>query len=210
VDQAPVSTSAAPAPSALPPADETDALVRSLLGRLLQSRALESWLKSGDLVRRFVSAVNAVADGEAPRASLPFLVPTGAFAVTAHGGQKVIDERSYRRFEPFMEAISSLDPKACATAYARLSPLLESAHAEVGRPGTTFAATLARAIARVERVPIPDGPLQVVSPKLLYQYADPALESLPDAEKQLLRLGPENARALQQKLAAVATAIGLR
>ena len=77
-------------------------------------------------------------------------------------------------------------------------------------PGTTFAATLARAIARVERVPIPDGPLQVVSPKLLYQYADPALESLPDAEKQLLRLGPENARALQQKLAAVATAIGLR
>src|SRR3990170_798270 len=78
----------APAPAALPPVDETDALVRSLLGRLLQSRALESWLRSGDLVRRFVSAVNAVADGEAPRASLPFLVPTGAFAVTAHGGQK--------------------------------------------------------------------------------------------------------------------------
>ncbi len=194
---------------ALGPAEQTDPLVREVLGRLLQERAIERWLESQDLVRRFVAAVNAIADGESPRASLPFLAPEGAFAVRREGERTFVDERSYARYAPFTLTLRALDPKACAAAYARLSPLLESAHAEIGRPGTTFAAALGRAIGRLVRVSVPQGALAVESPKVLYQFADPALESLPAAEKQLLRLGPENARALQEKLAAVAAAIGL-
>lgn len=201
---------ASPAPlPALGPAEQTDPLVREVLGRLLQERAIEQWLKSGDLIRRFVAAVDAVADGESPRASLSFLAPAGAFAIRRDGGRTVIDERSYQRYAPFALAIRALDPKACAAAYARLSPLLESAHAEIGRPGTTFASALAKAIGRLARAPVPQGPVAVDSPKVLYQFADPSLESLSPAEKQLLRLGPDHARALQEKLAAIAAAIGL-
>jgi hypothetical protein len=195
--------------AALGPAEQTDPLVRDILGRLFQERAIEHWLKSGDLIRRFVAAVNAVADGESPRPSLPFLAPEGPFAIKRTGGRTVIDERSYQRYGPFVQAVRALDPAACAAAYARLSPLLESAHAEIGRPGTTFASALGKAIGRLVRVPVPDGPLAVDSPKVLYQYADPSLESRPAAEKQLLRLGPENARALQEKLAAIASALKL-
>lgn len=209
VEQNVAEDAGAPPLAALEPAEKTDPLVRDILGRLFQERAIEHWLKSGDLVRRFVAAVNAVADGDSPRASLPFLAPEGAFAVKRTGGRTVIDERSYQRYGPFLKTVRALDPEACAAAYARLSPLLESAHAEIGRPGTTFASALGRAIGRLVRVPLPDGPLAVDSPRVLYQFADPSLESRPAVEKQLLRLGPENARALQEKLAAIARAIGL-
>ena len=42
-----------------------------------------------------------------------------------------------------------------------------------------------------------------------YGYADPKLEAMPAAQKQLLRMGPENARAVQAKLREIALALGI-
>ena len=42
-----------------------------------------------------------------------------------------------------------------------------------------------------------------------YHFADPALEALSPAQKQLLRLGPGNARRVQAKLRELAPALGL-
>ncbi|MCL4837280.1 MAG: DUF3014 domain-containing protein, partial [Thermoanaerobaculia bacterium] len=40
-------------------------------------------------------------------------------------------------------------------------------------------------------------------------FADPELEALPPAAKHLLRLGPDNARRVQEKLRALAAAVPL-
>jgi hypothetical protein len=39
-----------------------------------------------------------------------------------------------------------------------------------------------------------------VQPKVLYEFADPALEALPSGQKILLRMGPENAARVKAKL----------
>jgi hypothetical protein len=43
----------------------------------------------------------------------------------------------------------------------------------------------------------------------VYGFADPKLESLTAAEKQLLRTGPGNTRVVQAKLREIARALGL-
>ena len=42
-----------------------------------------------------------------------------------------------------------------------------------------------------------------------YAYVDPRLESLSAAQKQLLRMGPENVRTIQAKLREIALALGI-
>ena len=49
-------------------------------------------------------------------------------------------------------------------------------------------------------VPVPEQPPELVKGVLTYRYADPELEALSPAAKHLLRLGPENAREIQEKL----------
>jgi hypothetical protein len=45
------------------------------------------------------------------------------------------------------------------------------------------------------------GPVPSERPWVRYEFADPRLESLTAGQKILLRMGPENARQLRQKLA---------
>jgi len=45
-----------------------------------------------------------------------------------------------------------------------------------------------------------NGPLKVEQPKVVYVFADPALEALPAGQKAMLRLGPRNAAAVKAKL----------
>jgi hypothetical protein len=41
-----------------------------------------------------------------------------------------------------------------------------------------------------------------------FEFADPQLESLSDAQKQLLRMGPANAKRVRAKLREIETALG--
>jgi Protein of unknown function (DUF3014) len=41
-----------------------------------------------------------------------------------------------------------------------------------------------------------------------WAYADPALERLGDVDKQILRMGPRNARILQEKAREISRALG--
>ena len=44
------------------------------------------------------------------------------------------------------------------------------------------------------------GPIDLVRPNVMYLFADPALESRPAGQKLLIRMGPENALVVKQKL----------
>src|SRR5437868_13164539 len=63
-----------------PPLSDSDPKVRNQLAGVASDPLWKAWLEQSDLVRRFAAAVQQVADGESPRASVPFLAPAGAFA----------------------------------------------------------------------------------------------------------------------------------
>jgi hypothetical protein len=43
-------------------------------------------------------------------------------------------------------------------------------------------------------------PVQLTQPKVFYEFADTELEARPAGQKLLIRMGPENARAIKAKL----------
>jgi len=44
------------------------------------------------------------------------------------------------------------------------------------------------------------GPVALVRPNVMYQYADPKIESLSSAQRLMVRLGPDNEAAVKAKL----------
>ncbi len=198
-----------PAPPPLPPVAEADEFARSLAGAFSKLPAWAQWLKAEDLIRRFVTATYAVAEGTSPRQSLAFAGPEGELKVIKRSGKLYLDPKSYGRYDLFAEVIGSLDSAAVAGAYQKLSPLFESAYREIGPPNTTFAQALSRAVQRLTSVPAVEGEIELTRPKVLYVYARADLEKLPAAGKHLLRMGPRNMGVVQRKLAEIAGALNL-
>ncbi len=211
---APTPVPSAPAtPLTGPPIDESDTFVRDLVKGLSSHPQLAVWLAARGLVRTFTVAVENVAGGQTPRAHLAFLAPKDAFAVVQKQGRIFVDPRSYARYDGLVDGFASLDTAGCARVYRELDPLFERAYRDLGYPEGGFKGVLARAVAMLEAVPVIDGEVEVKSvPRsgIVYEYADRRVEALAPAQKQLLRLGPRNARKVQAKLRELAEALELR
>ena len=55
---------------------------------------------------------------------------------------------------------------------------------------------------------MPAGQLEVEQRAIIYAFAEDSLENLSHAQRQLLRMGPENARRVQNKLHQLRSALG--
>jgi hypothetical protein len=164
-----------------------------------------------------------VAEGAAPTATLGFLARRQPFRVIRAASGMIVDPRSYARYDAEAAAIASIDAEACATAFRKLEPLLEASYRELGHPQGGFRFSLARAATLLLSVPVVDDDLAVVprvhmgvanaglpeSAALVYELADPRLESLAPAQKLLLRMGPRNARLVQAQIQEIARALDL-
>jgi hypothetical protein len=68
---------------------------------------------------------------------------------------------------------------------------------------------LERAIVLLLETPVQEDPVRVEPRGIVYGFADEDLEDLTPAQKQLLRMGPRNARVVQTTLRAIALALGI-
>jgi hypothetical protein len=194
----------------LPPLDLTDPIVRELLGRLSSAPAVASWLATDGLIRNFVVSVENVAEGRSPARQLRRLAPTGEFQVARRGETVVVDPRSYDRYNALADAVASCDAAGLARLYSTLKPRLTEAYTELGHPDGDIDAAMERAIRQLLETPAVPAGAALVAPGVNYRYADPAVEALPSAQKQVLRLGPRNRQIILDKLREVAAELGMR
>lgn len=193
----------------LPPLDETDAIVRELVRQLSSHPTVAAWLTGDNLVRSFVAATNNIANSRNPAPHVRHLAPSEPFRVVEREGETFIDPGSYARYDRIADAVASIDAAGAARLYSTLKPRLSEAQQELGT-GTTFDATFERALVLLLQTPIVEGPIRVVPQEgITYAYADARLEALAPGQKQLLRMGPRNARAIQAKLREIARALGV-
>jgi hypothetical protein len=191
----------------LPALAESDAFVRELARALTAHAQLGAWLAARDLVRTLAVAVQNVAEGRSPARFLPFLTPTSRFAAVDKGGRLVADPRSHAAYDDFAEAVASLDVAECARVYAVLAPLFGAAYAELGYPSADFPKAVQRAADLLRETPVPEGDIALRRGPVFLEFADPKLESLTLAQKQLLRMGSANARKVQAKAVELAAAL---
>jgi len=194
----------------LPPLDESDDAVRELVGHLSSHPSVAAWLTTDDLIRNFTVVVSNIANGEPAARRVPVLKPRTPFLVDEQDEDVFINPRSYARYTPLATAASSIDPAGAARLYTTLKPRIEDAYRELGYPDTPFDQTLERAIVLLLKTPIPAGQVALrPAGANAFAFVDPKLEALTPSQKLLIRFGPDNARAVQSSLRAIALAMGI-
>jgi hypothetical protein len=178
----------------------SDAVIRELTEQLSSRPELASWLVNEDLVRRFVASVENVAEGSSPRQHLEFMAPSRPFEVQERGDRLIVAPASYDRYDQVAAVIDSLDPEGTVALYRELKPLIDDAFAEIAPPGATFDDRLDEALDELLAVPVLSGDVEVEQKVVTYTYADPRLEGMTAAQRQLLRMGPANVAKIQAKI----------
>ncbi|HEY1326501.1 MAG TPA: DUF3014 domain-containing protein [Casimicrobiaceae bacterium] len=184
----------------LPAIADSDAALHDALGSLLGAGTFEQLFYPDRVVRRIVATVDNL-----PRSSLstdirPVKPAGGAFATLGPEGAKQIGLDNAARYAPYVDAFTAVDSRSLVALYVRFYPLFQQAYRDLGYPNGYFNDRLVEAIDNVLATPVMDGPVGLVQPKVLYEYADPSLQSLSAGQKVLLRMGPENAARVRAKL----------
>lgn len=194
-----------PTPVDLPPLAESDPFIREQLERFGLPR---EWVAREDLMRRLAVLIDNATRGDLPpHRQLRFLKPAGRFEVVERDGALHADPANSRRFDPHLDLLERIEPATAARFLDTIDPLLDAAFRELGS-AMSGGEALRVAIERViEMRAVPADP-ELVRPKVLYEYADPELESLPPLEKQMLRLGSRNLERLRTYLIALRAELG--
>lgn len=206
--EVPVQREAEPA-IVLPPLDETDALVRQMVEKLSTHPAVAAWLTTDGLLLNFVVVTSRIANGVTPVAELKAVGPIPRFRPRRAGDDLFIDPASYRRYDRYAAAVSSLDPSGTARLYTTLKPRITEAYERVAPSGGDFDRVLERAIIEMLEVPVVEGNVELVPHGTVFAFADERLQTLTASQKQLLRMGPQNVKIVQAKLREIAPALGI-
>ena len=195
----------AQAPSAeptkpLPSLEQSDAMMRDTVSALVGRKAFETMVYPSQIVRRIVATVDNLPRETAPRRVMPLEAVPGAFGASSEGDEIVLAPANSQRYAGYVRVFEALDARALAQRYAEAYPLFQRAYVELGFPDARFHDRLLAAIDDMLEAPSPAGPVKLVRPKVLYQFADPELEGLSAGQKIMLRMGPENAARVKAKL----------
>ena len=163
-------------------------------------------LKSSQLIKDAVVIIDNLRNGMLVTDRTVVQRPDGRFSVIEVEGDLYIDEQSYQRYDPIVDWFTSLDANALVDNYELFKPLLQEAYGEIGYPDSEFKNAIIEAINVLLETPVPESLVQVDDDSVMYTYHDSSLEALPPAQKQLLRMGPNNIERIKAKLREVKAA----
>lgn len=182
------------------PLKESDELIRDMVDKISSDPKISEWMSIDHIIKKFVAAVDNIANGLSPRKQINFFDPKGEFLAEKKGEKYIIDEDSYKRYNPVANAFSSLDTEKTVNLYRRFKPLIQEAYKELGYPEKDFNDTLNRAIKELQAVPIIEDDIVLISKLKSYELADSELEGMSQSQKHLFRMGPENIKKIKNKL----------
>jgi hypothetical protein len=189
-----------------PPIEEREPEARAALAEVAGPEMVDRLVRE-DLVRRLVATVDNLA-GEAIWINARVLPPQeGVFLAEGTEDELYISPENYRRYAPLVQLVDAIDTQELAEAYARYYPLLQQAYEELGYPGRQFHYRALEVIDHLLETPVPEAPVRLEQPHVLYEFADPQLEALSSGQKALLRLGPQQGETVRRKLVEFRAAI---
>jgi len=189
--------------------DESDDTIRNMAEELSSHPDAASWLMSKDLIRKFVGAVDNIANGLSPRSQIDFFTLEESFKIIEKDGLYYASAEGYIRYNLVGDVFSSLDSEGWVKLYEQSTLLIQEAYKDLGYPEEDFDKTLTAAIIELLKAPVVEGEILLEAKVVSYTMADPELENLSEAQKHLIRMGPENVRKIQAKLREIGLALGI-
>lgn len=187
----------------LPGLDNSDAEVKAGLLGLRWKAGLASLFVAEDMIRRFVVNVDNIAQGTLPKSQPLFQPMTVKFAtLPSDTGGVQLDPANFERYEPYLQLLESVSVTEVKRLFEYYYPLMQQAYSELGYPDAQFRVRLQEAIKVLLAAPEIAPPMELARPNVYYTYADAETEALPLAQRQMIRLGPDNQKRLKRVLEA--------
>ena len=184
----------------LPPLDDSDAYFLLEIGSVFGT-GIESLLTRDAVIDRLVTTVDNLPRGELPEKIRPVGRLAEPFTTDTNGDDAILlGISSYSRYDALVAQLYYADLDAVYDMYRRYYPLFQKSYQRLGYPDAYFNDRLVEVIDHLLTAPQPDGPIILVRPNVLYEFADPDLEALSSGRKLLLRMGPNNAATLTRML----------
>lgn len=192
-----------PEPVAPPPPVVTEATADSYAREIIDSinggKALKQFVAGNYVVERTVAIVDSLRRGEVPYKLLPVGKPASAFPISDDGLRVTMDTAGFARYDAFANWVNSLDVDAIIAAFNDYESLATAALANMGVNDFDIRGAALAATTQILATPsLPEG-AELMRNEANWVYMDPELESLTALQKQILRMGPENAELVQQK-----------
>ena len=198
IEKAPAAQTADAA--SLPVLDDSDTVARSAIATILDNDSLTRLLVPDGIVRHIVATVDALPHKTIATQVLPVRPVSGPFATKTTARGTSIALENAMRYSVYIGAAESIDIKRLAGFYVRLYPLFQQAYVELGYPKGYFNDRLIGVIDHLLAAPEPPSPVYLSQSKVMYEFADLALEDLSAGQKILVRTGLENEQRIKVKL----------
>jgi Protein of unknown function (DUF3014) len=184
----------------LPALMVSDTTMQNTLADLFGGASLGKIFYEDAIIHRFVATIDNLPRKSVPSRNLPVKPVAGAMVTSAKDGSVSIGADNASRYTPYVQLAEAIDAKNLVSTYVHFYPLIQQDYRDLGYPKGYFNDRLIEAIDDLLATPELNDPLQLVQPKVLYQYSDPELEARSAGQKIMIRMGPENATKIKAKL----------
>ncbi|HVS27144.1 MAG TPA: DUF3014 domain-containing protein [Burkholderiales bacterium] len=184
----------------LPALSESDAAMQESLAGLVGQKTLTEFFYLNDIIRRIVATVDNLPRAKVALRLMPVKPVARKFLVTGEEDNFVLNPDNYSRYAPYVRLAEAVSVKKLVAVYVRFYPLFQQAYKDLGYPSGYFNDRLVEVIDHLLAAPEVQGPVKLVQPRVMYQFADPELEALSAGHKILVRMGSENAAGIKAKL----------
>ena len=190
----------APVEEPLPRLEESDDAVRDAVGDIPLGTAGQQYLVPGNIIERSASLIYLMAQGDVPYKLLPVSRPKAAFPISDDGTQVVTDPAGFERYDALTQWLQSLDLESILSSLEWFIPLFREAWSYYGEDPAAFDMAVVMTLDLVIAAPEVDlSEARLIRKEAVWVFEDPAIEGLAPIQKQVLRMGPENAEIVKAK-----------
>ncbi|MDO6640298.1 DUF3014 domain-containing protein [Shewanella sp. 5_MG-2023] len=181
----------------LPALTESDDFVAQKTIDMADGMTIEPLLVKKDIARQFVVFVDNMAQGEVIHKASPLKGPKDKFTVSEITNKTYLNPDSYHRYDLYANMVSDMNDEQLINTYKELMPIFDEAFAELGYSDMSFDERMQQAFEMILSAPIIEDPIELSSISVNYQFVDPKLEALPNVQKFMVRMGPDNSRKIK-------------
>ena len=187
-------------PASLPAVGDSDPVLRDAMSGLFALVPLDRVFQLDAIAPRFVATIDNL-----PRQTVALqrmvVKPIGGSVATAQSdGQILLRADNAARYATYIRVMEQADTQKLVATYVRYYPLFQKAYQDLGYPDGYFNDRLVEVIDHLIATPDVPAPVALAQPKVLYEFADPALEQRSAGQKLLIRMGPVNESRVKAKL----------
>jgi hypothetical protein len=191
----------------LPSLDNSDTVARDAIATIQNGSTWLPLLVPEGVIRHFVATIDGLPQQTLAVQALPLRTVPGPLVTTIDPQGTAIAAENAARYAPYVRAIEAIDIARLTGFYVRLYPLLQQAYVDLGYPNGYFNDRAIGVIDHLLATPDPRLPVYLTQSRVVYQFADPALEELSAGQKILVRMGPDNERRVKTKLREIRKAL---